>query len=73
MAAGEGTTRQPEIIVWKYNDEMAQFEEYCILKGHKLSIAAVKFSPNSKYLVSLGDKFDKGLFVWSIPDKTKIT
>lgn len=52
---------------------MAQFEEYCVLKGHKLSIYAVHFSPNSKYLVSLGDRFDKGLFVWNIPDKTKIT
>lgn len=43
------------------------------LKGHKLSIEALLFSPNSKYLISLGDENDKGLFVWDLERKIKIT
>lgn len=35
-----------------------------LLKGHKFGIAMLLFSPNGKYLVSVGDHIDKGLFVW---------
>lgn len=31
------------------------------------------FSPNNRYLISLGDENDKGLFVWEMERKIKIT
>lgn len=31
------------------------------------------FSPNNKHLVSLGDKFDKGLLVWNLKLKIRVT
>ena len=80
IAAAEGTTKQPEIIIWSINKsfEVAigddiEYEEYCRLSGHKLWIEALQFSPNSNYLISLGDKYDKGLFVWNVATKTRST
>ncbi|MFO0007517.1 MAG: hypothetical protein ACK559_41025 [bacterium] len=34
------------------------------MRGHKFGVESVKFSPDNRYLVSLGDQNDKGLFVW---------
>jgi WD40 repeat protein len=72
LAAGEGTTKQPEITIWKLIPEEEPIV-YATLKGHKLSIEALLFSPNSRYLISLGDENDKGLFVWDVERKIKIT
>jgi WD40 repeat protein len=36
----------------------------CALKGHKYGVEAIRFSPDARYLVSLGDTSDKGLFLW---------
>lgn len=73
LAAGEGTTRQPEVTIWKFSDELNHFEEYCILGGHKLCIEAIFFSPNSRHLIGLGNKHDKGLVVWDVEKKAKLT
>jgi mitogen-activated protein kinase binding protein 1 len=73
LAAGEGTTRNPEIVIWKLNEENVQYEENWILKGHKLWVESIYFSPNQKYLVSLGNKFDKGLIVWNFMTKKRVT
>ena len=42
------------------------------LKGHKFGVESVKFSPNSKILISLGDQNDKGIFVWDWMNERKI-
>lgn len=42
------------------------------LKGHKFGVEALKFSPNSNILVSLGDLNDKGLFVWDWQNERKV-
>lgn len=45
----------------------------CTLKGHKYGVEAIRFSPDSRYLVSLGDTSDKGLFLWNWQEEKKIT
>ena len=71
LAAGEGTTKGPEITIWDFSGQ--EPEVFANLKGHKLAIEALEFSPDSKYLISLGDKHDKGLFVWEMERKVKVT
>lgn len=43
------------------------------LKGHKFGIQMLRFSPNSDYLVSLGDANDKGLFIWDFKAQERVT
>lgn len=70
LAAGEGIVKQPEVTIWKLTDE--GFEVYAQLKGHKLAIEALCFSPDSKYLISLGDRHDRGLFLWDLERKVSL-
>jgi WD40 repeat protein len=42
------------------------------LQGHKFGVEALRFSPDSAYLVSVGDSSDKGLFVWRWEDEKKV-
>lgn len=68
MAAGESAFRQPEIAVWEItyseNNKVDHYKMLKCFKGHKFGVEAVRFSLNSKILISLGDQNDKGLFVW---------
>ena len=43
------------------------------LKEHKHGIGALSFSPDSKYLVTIGFKHDKKLILWDIDNNTKIS
>lgn len=42
------------------------------LKGHKFGVESLRFSPDSNYLVSLGDSHDRGIFVWRWQDEKKM-
>jgi len=67
LAAGDASSRQPEITVWKINDMESNgrgYQVHCHLSGHRFGIQSLKFSPNMDYLISLGDPNDRGLFVW---------
>jgi WD40 repeat protein len=77
LAAGESAFSKPEITIWGiiYQGDTKKVEKYNalkFLKGHKFGIEALKFSPDSKYLVSLGDQNDKGLFVWDWKEEKKV-
>lgn len=48
----------------KVYNPLIDVEPIVFLKGHKYGVEALRFSPDSKYLISLGDTNDKGLFVW---------
>jgi WD40 repeat protein len=67
LAAGESAFVKPEIMIWGIDYEDKKCVKYSALKqlrGHKFGVESVKFSPDNRYLVSLGDQNDKGLFVW---------
>lgn len=69
LAAGESAFSKPEITIWglEYQSDNKKVDTYTqlkFLKGHKFGVEALKFSPDCRYLVSLGDVNDKGLFVW---------
>ncbi|KAL4477105.1 hypothetical protein ABPG72_015418 [Tetrahymena utriculariae] len=78
LAAGEGTSKQPEIIIWDLqqvfsNNSQEGDKPMKQLKGHKIGLKMLFFSPNMKYLLSIGDENDKGLFVWDWIAEERIT
>ena len=60
ILAGEGTSKNPEILIF----DLTTDQLFKSLKGHKFGIEILKMSPNEKYLISIGDENDKGIFVW---------
>ncbi|KAL4430471.1 hypothetical protein ABPG74_013321 [Tetrahymena malaccensis] len=78
LAAGEGTSKQPEIIIWDLqqvfsNNSQEGDKPLKQLKGHKIGLKMLFFSPNLKYIISIGDENDKGLFVWDWVAEERIT
>lgn len=60
IAAGESAFNKPEITIWgvTYHSDgkkVAQYTPLKYLRGHKFGIEVVKFSPDSVWLISLGD------------------
>ena len=67
LAAGASCIRAPDISIWSIteNDKGRMNYKYLYsLEGHKYGIQSIFFSPNSEYMVSIGDHSDKGVFVW---------
>jgi len=60
-----------EIAIWDM--ENSTKKPNYLLKGHRYGIENILFSPNMKYLVSIGDFNDRGLFVWSWKDEIRLT
>ena len=61
LAAGDCSTRSPEITIWHINDLEQNGRGYEIkhrLDGHRFGIQQLKFSPMEDYLISLGDSND---------------
>ncbi|XP_076585608.1 cilia- and flagella-associated protein 52 [Chaetodon auriga] len=56
------------VIIWDY----AQRTIYAQLLLHKAKVEALAFSPNDKYLVSLGGQDDGSIVVWNIETKQAI-
>ncbi|XP_073334856.1 cilia- and flagella-associated protein 52 [Pagrus major] len=56
------------IIIWDY----AQRTIYAELLLHKAKVEALAFSPNDKYLVSLGGQDDGSIVVWNVETKQAI-
>ncbi|KAI9208795.1 uncharacterized protein BJ171DRAFT_487345 [Polychytrium aggregatum] len=59
LAVGE-SGHNPKIIIWDANKTTVVTE----LVGHKFGVQALYFSPNMKYLVSIGHTHDALLNVW---------
>jgi mitogen-activated protein kinase binding protein 1 len=77
LAAGENAFQKPEVIIWevKYDPEGKQttYTALKYLKGHKYGVEALRFSPDNRFLVSLGDADDRGLFLWNWREEKKIS
>eukprot|EP00357_Protocruzia_adherens_P030928 CAMPEP_0115043006 /NCGR_PEP_ID=MMETSP0216-20121206/46605_1 /TAXON_ID=223996 /ORGANISM="Protocruzia adherens, Strain Boccale" /LENGTH=1428 /DNA_ID=CAMNT_0002425231 /DNA_START=108 /DNA_END=4394 /DNA_ORIENTATION=+ len=71
IAAGEGACKQPEISIWEC--QYSELDPIKVFQGHRYGISALKFSPDSKHLVSLGDSNDLGLFIWDFSQGKRIT
>uniref|UniRef100_A0A8C2X6V7 Cilia- and flagella-associated protein 52 n=1 Tax=Cyclopterus lumpus TaxID=8103 RepID=A0A8C2X6V7_CYCLU len=70
IASGQVTFMgfKAEVIIWDY----AQRTIYAQLQLHKAKVEALAFSPNEKYLVSLGGQDDGSIVVWNIETKQAI-
>ncbi|KAF9133176.1 mitogen-activated protein kinase binding protein 1 [Mortierella sp. 14UC] len=67
LAIGE-MGHQPRILIW----EVASRSLVGELQGHKFGVQAVQFSPNSKFIVSLGFQHDGCIYVWNWRTNTQI-
>jgi len=67
LAAGASCMKSPEITIWSISETekgMSIYKMAHALVGHRFGIQSLRFSPNSDFLVSVGDSNDKGIFVW---------
>ncbi|XP_046854980.1 cilia- and flagella-associated protein 52-like [Xenia sp. Carnegie-2017] len=70
IASGQVTHMgfKADIIVWDYG----KCAKYCLLTLHKVKVEALAFSPNDKYLVSLGGQDDNSVVIWNLEKKQAI-
>ncbi|XP_061088877.1 cilia- and flagella-associated protein 52 [Conger conger] len=70
IASGQVTFMgfKADIIIWDYSKR----EIYARMQLHKAKVEDLAFSPNDKYLVSLGGQDDGSIVVWNIETKEAI-
>ncbi|KAK3713657.1 hypothetical protein LTR37_008351 [Vermiconidia calcicola] len=68
VAMGE-TGYKPRILIFPNSDSSSEVP-VCALAEHTFGVHALAFSPDSKYLASLGTVNDGFLFIWSLDDRT---
>eukprot|EP01038_Epipyxis_sp_PR26KG_P005454 gene5454-7548_t len=59
----------PLITVW----DIVQNKKICALSVHKHGVGAISFSPNLRYMVSIGFKHDRQLVLWDWKSQTKLS
>ncbi|KAI9335913.1 WD40-repeat-containing domain protein, partial [Obelidium mucronatum] len=67
VAAGEAG-HQPRITIWNTETQTVSAE----LVGHKFGVLCLAFSPNGKFLVSVGYQHDGQIYVWNIASGLKV-
>ena len=81
LAAGEQCCKNPQIWVWDIQNMGEDILSPRIrsdvnalygLKGHRFGILSLCFSPKEDILVSMGDKNDLLLNIWSLLDGTRV-
>lgn len=70
VASGQSTHMgfKADVIVWDYKERAL----YCRLVLHKVKVEALSFSPNERYLVTLGGQDDGSVVVWDISQKEAV-
>ncbi|KAI8642645.1 hypothetical protein BD408DRAFT_416281 [Parasitella parasitica] len=67
LAAGE-MGHQPRIFIWDVKEKKLLRE----IRSHKFGVLSLTFSPNMRYLVSVGFQHDGYLYVWNWKKGTKL-
>lgn len=70
LAVGE-TGYRPRILIFALKEGSSE-APICILSEHSFGVHALSFSPDSRYLASLGTVNDGFLYVWNIEERTGI-
>ncbi|KAM3418280.1 hypothetical protein BST61_g4281 [Cercospora zeina] len=70
LAVGE-TGYRPRILIFSLKDGSSETPT-CILSEHSFGVHALSFSPDSRFLASLGTVNDGFLYVWNIDDRTGV-
>ena len=68
VAMGE-TGYKPRILIFSNKTDSSE-NPVCALAEHTFGVHALAFSPDSRYLASLGTVNDGFLYIWSIDDRT---
>ncbi|KAM0714446.1 hypothetical protein Q7P37_010233 [Cladosporium fusiforme] len=68
LALGE-TGYKPRIAIFSLADELSD-SPVAIICEHSFGVHALRFSPDSRYLASLGTVNDGFIYMWNIDDKT---
>lgn len=68
LAVGE-TGYNPRVLIFSTADDALANMPLSIMSEHTFGVRAVAFSPDSKYLATLGEPNDGFLFMWSINAK----
>jgi len=70
VASGQSTHMgfKADVIVWDYEQKSL----YCRLVLHKVKVEALSFSPNERYLVTLGGQDDGSVVCWDINKKEAV-
>ncbi|KAK3111057.1 hypothetical protein LTR53_014058 [Teratosphaeriaceae sp. CCFEE 6253] len=71
LAVGE-TGYKPRILIFSIAEDSADVP-VSVISEHTFGVHALRFSPDSKYLASLGTVNDGFLYVWQIDDRTGAT
>lgn len=68
LAVGE-TGYKPRVLIFSLDDKAPQDVPVAVIPEHTFGVQAVAFSPDSKYLASLGTVNDGFLYIWSIDER----
>lgn len=67
LCAGEGNGKNCEISFHAHNANInSNIFKIFSFKAHKYSIEKIKFFNDDKYLISIGDSYDKSIYIWDI-------
>lgn len=68
IAVGE-TGYKPRVLIFSNKGDSSELP-VCVLSEHTFGVHALAFSPDSKFLASLGIVNDGFLYIWAIDDRT---
>ncbi|KAJ1917689.1 hypothetical protein H4219_003056 [Mycoemilia scoparia] len=68
VAVGE-SGHKPRIIIWDWRDGKIVQE----MVGHKAGVACLRFTPNKRFLISLGYQQDGYIYVWNWKTGAKVS